>query len=126
MSRTLSTQDAKLFLEQFPDIDEKKFIKLEKLADYLLKNLGFDVLIEGHCDGRGSDEYNRALGERRAIAVQFYLSELGIPENRIHTLSLGEEMAKNESDDNHHEYRKAVSKLILRESQGSNTTKNLP
>ena len=52
--------------------------KLEILAKYLLNHHEHHVLIEGHCDERGSDEYNRALGERRAIAVKFYLTELGV------------------------------------------------
>jgi peptidoglycan-associated lipoprotein len=48
------------------------------------------VLIEGHCDERGTDEYNLALGERRADAARDYLVNLGIPENRLSTLSYGE------------------------------------
>ena len=48
------------------------------------------VLIEGHCDERGTDEYNLALGERRADAAKDYLVNLGIPENRLSTLSYGE------------------------------------
>jgi len=48
------------------------------------------VLIEGHCDERGTDEYNLALGERRADAAKDYLVSLGIPENRLSTLSYGE------------------------------------
>jgi peptidoglycan-associated lipoprotein len=48
------------------------------------------VLIEGHCDERGTDEYNLALGERRADSAKDYLVSLGIPENRMNTLSYGE------------------------------------
>ena len=48
------------------------------------------VLIEGHCDERGTDEYNLALGERRADSAKDYLVTLGIPENRLSTLSYGE------------------------------------
>ena len=93
--------------------------KLEKLANYMLNHQEHHVLIEGHCDERGSDEYNRALGERRAIAVKFYLTELGVNQNRIHTLSLGEELAKQSTDDlsEHQQFRKAVTKLIVNESQ---------
>jgi peptidoglycan-associated lipoprotein len=47
--------------------------------------------IEGHCDERGSVEYNLALGERRANSTKRYLISLGIPENRISTISYGEE-----------------------------------
>ena len=48
------------------------------------------VLIEGHCDERGTDEYNLALGERRADAAKEYLVNLGIPDGRLSTLSYGE------------------------------------
>ena len=48
------------------------------------------VLIEGHCDERGTDEYNLALGERRANSAKDYLVSLGIPDNRLNTLSYGE------------------------------------
>jgi peptidoglycan-associated lipoprotein len=49
------------------------------------------VTIEGHCDERGSDEYNLALGERRANAVRRYLVDLGVPSSRLRTVSFGEE-----------------------------------
>jgi peptidoglycan-associated lipoprotein len=48
------------------------------------------ITIEGHCDERGSEEYNLALGERRANAVKRYLSTLGIPEAKLDTVSFGE------------------------------------
>jgi peptidoglycan-associated lipoprotein len=47
--------------------------------------------VEGNCDERGSNEYNLALGERRALAVRAYLVNLGIDAGRIQTKSLGEE-----------------------------------
>jgi len=46
--------------------------------------------VEGHCDARGSDEYNMALGERRAGAVKRYLVDLGVPSTRVDTVSYGE------------------------------------
>jgi peptidoglycan-associated lipoprotein len=49
------------------------------------------VQIEGHCDSRGTSEYNLALGERRAAAVKDYLVSLGVPAERISTVSKGEE-----------------------------------
>jgi peptidoglycan-associated lipoprotein len=48
------------------------------------------VTIEGHCDERGSEEYNLALGERRANAVKRYLTTLGVPESKLDTVSFGE------------------------------------
>jgi peptidoglycan-associated lipoprotein len=53
------------------------------------------VGIEGHCDDRGSDEYNLALGERRAQAVKDYLMSLGVAPERMETISYGEEMPAN-------------------------------
>ena len=64
---------------------------LKQKADWLMENPGFSVRIEGHCDERGTNEYNLALGERRAnVAVEF-LETLGISGNRLSTLSFGEE-----------------------------------
>ena len=50
------------------------------------------VSIEGHCDSRGSDEYNLALGERRAHVVKSYLVSLGVASDRLETISYGEEL----------------------------------
>jgi len=66
-------------------------VKLEKVADYMTKYAGVGVIIEGHCDERGSAEYNRALGERRALSVKQYLVGLGVPDARLKTISYGEE-----------------------------------
>ena len=58
----------------------------------VLKQFGsWQITIEGHCDERGSAEYNLALGERRAIAARDYLVSLGIGANRIRTVSYGKE-----------------------------------
>lgn len=65
--------------------------KVEALGKHLIEHPGYYVVVEGHCDERGSDEYNRALGERRALAVHDYLVTLGIDANRIRTISYGEE-----------------------------------
>ena len=64
--------------------------KLSRNAD-LLKSSQFSVTIEGHADARGTNEYNLALGERRANAVRDYLSSLGVSGDRLRTLSYGEE-----------------------------------
>jgi peptidoglycan-associated lipoprotein len=59
------------------------------------------VTVEGHCDERGTDGYNKALGERRAEAVKEFLVTLGISSNRLNTISYGEErpiaMGQNEA-----------------------------
>jgi peptidoglycan-associated lipoprotein len=65
--------------------------KLEQVAQYLKENSVLGLIIEGNCDERGSQEYNRALGERRALNVKKYLLSLGIAEERLRTISFGED-----------------------------------
>src|SRR5690606_4369061 len=64
---------------------------LQKNAEWLRRWTSTKVTVEGHCDNRGTSEYNLALGERRAQAVKDYLVSLGIAEDRIFTVSKGEE-----------------------------------
>lgn len=64
---------------------------LDSTAEWLIKNKNINVLIEGHCDERGTNEYNLALGERRAKAVRDYLSSLGISSKRMSFVTYGEE-----------------------------------
>lgn len=73
---------------------------LKENADYLAKVAGSKVVLEGHCDERGTDEYNLALGERRARSAFEYLRSLGVSRDRMSTVSYGEsrpaEAAHNE------------------------------
>jgi peptidoglycan-associated lipoprotein len=64
---------------------------LERQAEWLKRYANVSVTIEGHCDERGTREYNLALGERRAQAVKNVLVALGIPAARIQTISYGKE-----------------------------------
>ncbi len=64
---------------------------LAKNAEYLLANPGVRIRIEGHCDERGTTEYNLALGERRAKSAFQYLMDLGVDPNRMSVVSYGEE-----------------------------------
>ena len=64
---------------------------LGEKAAWLQDNANVGVQIEGHCDERGTSDYNLALGERRANAVQQYLTVLGIDSGRLSTISFGEE-----------------------------------
>ena len=64
---------------------------LQALADHLKANKNTVVQIEGHCDERGSVEYNLALGERRAQSVKNYLTQLGVDAARLSTISYGQE-----------------------------------
>src|SRR5210317_633405 len=72
-------------------IRENQRGRIEKNAAFLKENKLFRVRIEGNCDERGTNEYNMALGERRAIGAKKYLVNLGIHEDRMHTISYGEE-----------------------------------
>jgi peptidoglycan-associated lipoprotein len=64
---------------------------LKENAALLMKNPGVKIQIEGHCDERGTVEYNLALGERRANSAKRYLSSLGLTGDRISTISYGKE-----------------------------------
>jgi peptidoglycan-associated lipoprotein len=64
--------------------------KLETVAAYLKANPG-KLVVEGHCDERGTAEYNRALGERRAIAARNELVKLGVDTGRVSTISYGKD-----------------------------------
>jgi|GEM_PF-257407 len=68
-------------------------------ARWLTKFTQFKVAVEGHCDNRGSIEYNLALGARRAESVKGYLIQLGISPDRIRTISYGEEQPLDEAND---------------------------
>ena len=63
----------------------------QDVAAYMKKNPGAKLLIEGHCDDRGTAEYNMALGDRRATSVKNYLVSLGVPTTALSTVSFGKE-----------------------------------
>ena len=73
------------------DLKEEGKKTCRSVAEYLKKNPKAKLLIEGHCDERGSAEYNLALGERRAVAVRNYLVSLGVPKGALGTVSFGKE-----------------------------------
>ena len=65
--------------------------KLVSNANFLKKNQNARIVIEGNCDTKGTNEYNMALGERRALSAKNYLINLGIDSGRLRTVSYGEE-----------------------------------
>ncbi|MBM3481126.1 MAG: peptidoglycan-associated lipoprotein Pal [Alphaproteobacteria bacterium] len=83
--------DRILFGYDSSDLSPDARATVEKWARVLNQAGGTRVVIEGHCDERGTREYNLALGERRANAVRSYLTSLGIPVARVQTLSFGKE-----------------------------------
>ncbi len=90
-------QPAALMFENIHFDFDKSFIRedakpiLEKVAAYLKKTPQAKLQIEGHCDERGTSEYNLALGQRRADAAKKYLANLGVDGGRLSTISFGEE-----------------------------------
>lgn len=64
---------------------------LKRNAQWLKNNSGVRIVIEGHADERGENEYNLALGEKRATSVKGYLQALGVSPSRLDTISYGEE-----------------------------------
>ena len=72
------------------DIRDDQVPALQNNARVMKQNATVSVLIEGHCDERGTEEYNQALGERRAQAAKDFLATLGVAESRLSTLSYGE------------------------------------
>ncbi|MBU1181968.1 MAG: peptidoglycan-associated lipoprotein Pal [Proteobacteria bacterium] len=72
-------------------LNNKAMEILKKKAAYLEKYSGVSAAIEGHCDERGTNEYNLALGERRAESTKEFLNNLGIAASRLKTISYGEE-----------------------------------
>jgi peptidoglycan-associated lipoprotein len=72
-------------------LSEEARATLQKNVEYLKKRTSTKVLVEGHADSRGTNEYNLALGEKRADAVRDYIVSLGIPTERVTIVSKGEE-----------------------------------
>jgi peptidoglycan-associated lipoprotein len=82
--------------EVYFDLDESSIRDdarpiLQRNADWMKRWVSTQVTVEGHCDSRGSAEYNLALGTRRATSVKDYLVNLGVPANRITVVTKGKE-----------------------------------
>lgn len=74
-----------------PSVKDSERGILENIAAWLNSNPAVVIQVEGHCDERGSNEYNLALGDRRALSVRGYLVDLGVGPDRVYTISYGEE-----------------------------------
>jgi peptidoglycan-associated lipoprotein len=72
------------------DLSDQARLILNSNAEYLRKHSSLTATVEGHCDDRGSEEYNIALGKRRAESVKKFLIDLGISTDRLVTVSYGE------------------------------------
>jgi peptidoglycan-associated lipoprotein len=73
------------------DLREEARSRLQKNAEFMKQHPQFVFTLEGHCDERGTVEYNLALGQRRASSAQGYLSSLGVPGQQMRTVSYGRE-----------------------------------
>lgn len=73
------------------DIRKDQISRMQVNADFINKNAKYEIRIEGNCDPRGTNEYNMALGERRALAAKKYLVSLGVSNAKLSTVSFGEE-----------------------------------
>ncbi len=72
-------------------LNSSETAKLDKVAGYMEQQPTLGLIVEGHCDQRGTEEYNRALGDRRANSIRTYLTGRGIADSRIKTISYGED-----------------------------------
>ncbi|MCR6657135.1 MAG: OmpA family protein [Opitutus sp.] len=81
------------------NIKETERVKLQDASKYLSENTQYRILLEGHCDWRGTAEYNLGLGDRRANAARQYLLSIGVPAAKIETLSKGSLDAATNADD---------------------------
>ena len=92
------------------NISSSSAFTLESQANWLKSTPGFQLLIEGHCDERGTREYNLALGERRGNAVKEFLTSLGVDPGRLTVISYGKERpaAEGSTSESWSENRRAV------------------
>ena len=91
-----SAKEKVIFSDSFFNYDSYRLGKntvstLEKVAAWLKKHRNVRLMIEGHCDERGSRKYNLILGEQRALSVRRYLTGLGISPLRLYTITYGED-----------------------------------
>ncbi len=80
------------------NISSTERAKISEIAEFMKSNIQARLLIEGYCDWKGTPDYNKSLGDRRATTVKDYLIELGCDGNRIEVTSLGDELAVPDAD----------------------------
>jgi peptidoglycan-associated lipoprotein len=100
------------------DIKQAERSKLQAAKEYLSKNPTYRLLLEGHCDWRGTAEYNLALGERRANAVKAYLASIGVGADKLESLSKGSLEAARNADDSTMAKDRRVDVVVLAPGMG--------
>ena len=99
--------------------------KLEQVANALKsKGADYDLLVEGHCDERGTEEYNRALGERRALAIRELLIQAGVNGNHVFTRSFGKDKPSSVGHDETAWSRNRRGEFVLVLPKKITTTQN--
>jgi len=98
------------------NIDNEDSAALRRQAEYMLQYASASATVEGHADERGTRDYNLALGERRANAAKNYLVSLGVPANRLRTVSYGKErpVATGSTEQAWARNRRSVTVMISR------------
>ncbi|HEX8485243.1 peptidoglycan-associated lipoprotein Pal [Sphingomonas sp.] len=111
--RSVSANTVNFGLDQY-DIDSTARAILDSQAEWLAKFPDRRITLEGHCDERGTREYNLALGDRRANAAKNYLVARGVDAARISTISYGKErpLALGSDDESYAQNRRAVTIVI--------------
>ncbi len=86
---------------------------LHRNADWLLNHQSVEIVVEGHCDERGTEEYNIALGEKRAEAAKTYLVNLGVPAAKVNIVSYGKSrpLVKGVDEDTYYQNRRSEFKI---------------
>ncbi|MGC9450954.1 MAG: OmpA family protein [Oceanipulchritudo sp.] len=126
----LSTRDSDMLLGQGNRIEnlfspvyfdfDQSFIRpadrgtLQQVASHLSENPADQLLVEGHCDWRGTTEYNMALGDRRANSVVAYLEQLGVSPDRLETVSKGDLEAVTEGTEEQMRLDRRADLVIVR------------
>ncbi|WP_374942916.1 peptidoglycan-associated lipoprotein Pal [Sphingomonas sp.] len=111
--RSVSSNTVNFGLDQY-DIDSAARAILDSQAEWLAKFPNKRITLEGHCDERGTREYNLALGDRRANAAKNYLVARGVDAGRISTISYGKErpVALGSDDESYAQNRRAVTIVV--------------
>ena len=112
--QAMAGRDTIYFDTDMFNIDAEDQAALRQQATYLSQYPNARATIEGHCDERGTREYNLALGERRANAAKNYLVSLGVPADRLSTVSYGKErpIAVGSNEDAWARNRRAVTVVL--------------
>lgn len=93
----ISEELARIFTNIYFDFDKYDLKPeaqgvLKRIGKYLIENPKIEILIEGHCDERGTREYNLVLGEQRSLSARRFLITMGVSPKRLYTVSYGEDM----------------------------------